>query len=305
MPTVVSVLLREQIKLLKPVIVNMSVEKMRSSHEKLGELGTRAMKNRVSFNDFEIGSVPACLVKPNTDTVGRDAVVLYLHGGAYVAGNLKYARRFSGTLADALDMDVLSIAYRLAPEHPYPAALEDALSAYNYLLSTGHAAEDITLVGESAGGGLLLALTLKLRDDGMPLPARLVPISPWTDLTLSGESYVLNEKRDPTLELEHLKLYVKMYAQGAEREPYISPLMGSLTGLPPTLIFAGGDELLLDDARSLHKKLIHSGVASRILIEEGMWHAYMLYPVPEAKRAMRTLVHFIKTGELEFKDNDE
>lgn len=299
MPSAASVILRGQLKLFKPAITGMSIEKMRSSHDKLGDLMAKAMHSRVTYTDMEIEHIPASFVSPNGEKASS-GVILYLHGGAYVAGNLKYARGFAGVLASTLSMDVLCIAYRLAPENPYPAALDDAYSAYLHLTDRGYAPEDITLVGESAGGGLLLALTLKLKAQGMPLPGKLVPISPWTDLTLSGASYKTNEKRDPTLSCPHLYDYVSMYSGGNERDPYVSPLLGDLSGFPPTLMFAGGDELLLDDAVSLHERLYSQGVNSSLIVEEGMWHAYVLYGVPEAKLAMQKIKDFVLKDNIQY-----
>lgn len=290
----ISTVFRSQIRLLKPILTNMNVDKMRAAQDRLGAMGIKSMSCRVSFAKFNMDGFEACFITPNDlSHECRDKIILYLHGGAYVAGNIEYAEGFGSVLASALNICVLCCAYRLAPENPFPAALDDVFCAYEYLIERGYAPQNITLVGESAGGGLLLALTLKLRDMGMPLPGRLVPISPWTDLTMSGESYIKNTRRDPSLSLDSLRICANMYAAGDKTNPYISPLFADLSGFPPSLIFAGSYELLLDDARLVSQKLKDAGSSSELIVEKGMWHAYVLYGVPEAKNALRKIREFI------------
>ena len=171
-------------------------------------------------------------------------------------------------------------AYRLAPENPYPAAVEDALTAFDYLLKKGYAPRQILLCGESAGGGLIYALSLKLKQLGRELPCGLIGISPWVDLTGSGASYETNRDNDPSLTQELLEFYAKCYTQDPT-DPLCSPVRGDLTGLPPSLLFAGGDEILLDDARTLHDRLRKAGCRSKLLIAPERWHAYVLYCLQE------------------------
>ena len=160
--------------------------------------------------------------------------ILYLHGGGYTCGGLDYALGFGSTLADESGAKVFCAAYRLAPEAPFPAAVEDALESYRYLLDKGYAPKKICLCGESAGGGLCFSLCLRLKELGLPLPGSVIAISPWTDLTLSGESFRTNLERDVSLSQEQLAFYTRCYTQEPQT-PLASPLFGDLTGLPPSL----------------------------------------------------------------------
>ena len=214
--------------------------------------------------------------------ITSSGVILYLHGGGYVAGDLKYAKGFSTVLAHKNGIRVFAPAYRLAPEYPFPAALEDALAAYEYLIEQGYGSEKILLCGESAGGGLIYALCLKLKELGKPMPCGLLAISPWSDLTASGGSYEDNQEADPSMTKERLQFYAAAYADTLS-DPLVSPLFGDLQGLPPSLIFVGGDEILLDDSRRLQEKLLACGCRSRLYISPGMWHGYVLFCVEETK----------------------
>ena len=242
---------------------------------------------------FDIGGLKACFASSKESYI-KEKVILYLHGGAYVAGDIQYARGFAGVLAAETNRRVLSIAYRLAPEAPFPAAVDDAVTAYKYLLDHGYTAQNISLVGESAGGGLIYCLCLRLKQKKMPLPAALVAISPWTDLTFSGESYRLNDKKDPSLSEDVLREHAAAYAPGQEKNPLVSPVFGDLRHFPPSLLFAGGDELLLDDARMLADRLIQNGSPCELVVEEGLWHVYVLFRIPEAKKAILKIADFLE-----------
>lgn len=297
MPSLVSLVLREEIRLLKPIINRFGIETARSFQDKLGDLEAKSVASKVDFKPFDIGGVPACFVDAKAAGGSKGRVILYLHGGAYVAGNIQYARGFAGILAAETHQRVLSIAYRLAPEHPFPAAVEDAFAAYDYLLSHGYEARDISLVGESAGGGLMYCLCLFLKQNQKPLPAELVAISPWTDLTFSGESYETNSKKDPTLSEDVLREHAAAYAAGQAENPLVSPIFGDLGGLPPSLLFAGGDELLLDDARMLAQRLREAGSVCELDVEDGLWHVYVLYKIPEAKKAIKRIKAFLECAQ--------
>ncbi|MBR6006499.1 MAG: alpha/beta hydrolase fold domain-containing protein, partial [Clostridia bacterium] len=205
-------------------------------------------------------------------------------------------------LASECGIRVLCPAYRLAPEHPYPAALDDAIEAYRYLLSSGYLPGQIVLAGESAGGGLCYCLMLRLRELRIPLPAGVVAISPWTDLTQSGESYIYNKEADPSILKSTLDHYADCYTgalSGIEadrvdpKEPTVSPLYGKLNGFPPSLIFVGGDEVLLEDSKALHEKLLSSGCRSELIIADHMWHAYVLYGLREHQEDYRKIDRFL------------
>jgi epsilon-lactone hydrolase len=185
-----------------------------------------------------------------------DRHVLYLHGGAYVCGSPSHYRDFIWRIAAAATARVLCLDYRLAPEHPFPAALDDAVNAYRWLLAEGADPSRIAVMGDSAGGGLVFATLLRLRDEGAALPAAAVALSPWTDLALTGSSLERNARADPVLRTEHSPSLADLYLAGADaRNPYASPLYGDPTGLPPTLIQVGSDEILCDDAVRMADKL--------------------------------------------------
>ena len=271
-------LVRSQLNFFKPFVAGCSLEVTRKGQDKLGELMSALHKREVLIRDHDFERFQGAWVMPKDER--RSGVVLYLHGGGYTCGSLDYAKGFAATLASECGVRVFCAAYRLAPENPYPAAVEDALTAFDYLLKKGYAPHQILLCGESAGGGLIYALSLKLKQLGRELPCGLIGISPWVDLTGSGASYETNRDNDPSLTQELLEFYAKCYTQDPTA-PLCSPVRGDLTGLPPSLLFAGGDEILLDDARTLHDRLKAAGCRSKLIIAPGRWHAYVLYCLQE------------------------
>ena len=271
-------LVRAQLHFFKPFVANCSLETTRKGQDKLGELMSALHRREVYMKDHDFGPFQGAWVMPKDER--RSGVVLYLHGGGYTCGSLEYAKGFAATLASQCGVRVFCAAYRLAPENPYPAAVDDALEAYRYLLKKGYAPRQILLCGESAGGGLIYALCLRLRQESMPLPCGLIGISPWVDLTGSGQSYETNRDNDPSLTQELLEFYAKCYTADPT-DPLCSPLFGDLTGFPPSLLFAGGDEILLDDARALQKKLVSCGCKSTLRVAPERWHAYVLYCLNE------------------------
>ena len=271
-------LVRSQLNFFKPFVAGCSLEVTRRGQDKLGELMSALHKREVLIRDHDFERFQGAWVMPKDER--RSGVVLYLHGGGYTCGSLDYAKGFAATLASECGVRVFCAAYRLAPENPYPAAVEDALEAFDYLLKKGYAPRQILLCGESAGGGLIYALSLKLKQLGRELPCGLIGISPWVDLTGSGASYETNRDNDPSLTQELLEFYAKCYTQDPT-DPLCSPVRGDLTGLPPSLLFAGGDEILLDDARTLHDRLRKAGCRSKLLIAPERWHAYVLYCLQE------------------------
>ena len=271
-------LVRSQLNFFKPFVAGCSLEVTRKGQDKLGELMSALHKREVLIRDHDFERFQGAWVMPKDQR--RSGVILYLHGGGYTCGSLDYAKGFAATLASECGVRVFCAAYRLAPENPYPAAVEDALTAFDYLLKKGYAPHQILLCGESAGGGLIYALSLKLKQLGRELPCGLIGISPWVDLTGSGASYETNRDNDPSLTQELLEFYAKCYTQDPT-DPLCSPVRGDLTGLPPSLLFAGGDEILLDDARTLHDRLKAAGCRSKLIIAPGRWHAYVLYCLQE------------------------
>ncbi len=224
---------------------------------------------------------------------GSDAfVVLYCHGGAYVAGNLRYTRILAAKLALVCGAKVFSPAYRLAPRHPFPAAVRDTLAAYRHLIDQGHTR--IVVAGESAGGGLTLALPQLIQEEGLPPPVGLVALSPWTDLSCSLPSHAENADVDPTIMTESLCLDAGHYAgQTSLEHPHISPLYADFTGYPPTLLQVGGLEVLLDDTREAERRLREAGVPVVCQIYEGLWHVFQILDLPESKAALAEVGRFV------------
>ncbi|MGA1361194.1 MAG: alpha/beta hydrolase [Gemmatimonadaceae bacterium] len=203
--------------------------------------------------------------------------ILYLHGGAYVAGRIEDFRPFATWLAQRSGIAVCSLAYRLAPEHPFPAALDDALAAVRALLAQGIPASRLALVGDSAGGGLALATTLALRETGEPRPAALAVLSPLTDMAATDGSRRTNAARDDVLSLRHAETLARWYAGATPLDaPLLSPVRADLTGFPPTLIHVSDAEVLLDDATRLAERLRGVGVPVELEVWPGLphdWHA--------------------------------
>lgn len=283
-------LVRSQLNFFKPYVANCSLEVTRKGQDKLGELMEAIHWHDVIVHDHNFENFEGAWVIPKEER--RSGAVLYLHGGGYTCGDLEYAKGFASTLAAECGVRVFCAAYRLAPETRFPGAVDDAEESYRYLLSKGYTPEQICLCGESAGGGLIYALCLRLKERGLPLPCGIIAISPWVDLTASGESYVTNKDADPSLTEELLRFYAKCYADDV-RAPEVSPLFAELDGLPPSLIFVGGDEILLDDSKRMHEKLLQSGCKSQLVIAPERWHAYVLYMLNENMSDFDTINQFL------------
>ncbi len=283
-------LVRSQLNFFKPFVANCSLEVTRKGQDKLGELMEAIHWHDVIVHDHSFENFEGAWVIPKEER--RSGAVLYLHGGGYTCGDLEYAKGFASTLAAECGVRVFCAAYRLAPETRFPGAVDDAEESYRYLLSKGYTPEQICLCGESAGGGLIYALCLRLKERGLPLPCGIIAISPWVDLTVSGESYITNKDADPSLTEELLRFYAKCYADDV-RAPEVSPLFAELDGLPPSLIFVGGDEILLDDSKRMHEKLLQSGCKSQLVIAPERWHAYVLYMLNENMSDFDTINQFL------------
>jgi monoterpene epsilon-lactone hydrolase len=241
------------------------------------------------------GSVPAeWLVLPGSLT---QRVVLYLHGGSYCLGSLDTHRGLAATIAGAAQARALLIEYRLAPEHRFPAAVLDARAAYDWLLDQGIRPNQIALVGDSAGGGLVLALLASLSDAGRPLPIAGVCLSPWADLSLSGRSWTTNARRELVLSAAIMRQMGQLYLGDADPlTPLASPLYADLTGLPPLLIQVGGDEALLSDAEEVAARAKAAGVEVELEVWPGMFHVWQLTSraIPEARQAIERIGAFLQ-----------
>jgi len=227
-----------------------------------------------------------------------DKVILYLHGGGYAFCSANTHRPLAASIGNAAGVKVLFPEYRLAPEHPFPAAIDDAVTVYRWLLRQGYQPSNIIFAGDSAGGGLSVATTLVLRDQNEPLPRAIVCLSPWVDLTSSGESYRKNNEVDPYLTLPGVRDAANMYVgnETSLNHPLISPAFADLTGIPPLFIQAGNHEILQSDAELLAKQARHAGVDVTFKIWDGMWHVWQISgdKLPEAKKAISEIGEYIK-----------
>lgn len=229
----------------------------------------------------------------------QDKVILQLHGGGYIGGMRNAYRMFAGLYNEVSHgMSVLTIDYRVAPEHPYPAALEDAYAAYEWLIEQGWFSEQIILAGDSAGGGLAMALCHYLKDRGRQLPCGIIAMSPWTDLTASGESYETNYEKDPLFgRTRDSLLFNKDYIGTHDAmDAYISPLFGDFREFPPMLLQVGSYEMLLSDSVNTAAKAREQGVRVRLSIYEGMFHIFQMAArmLPESKRAWVEIGKFLE-----------
>jgi len=240
------------------------------------------------------GGVPADWVRMSG--VAADRVLLYLHGGAYTLGSARSHRELAARLSQAAGVQVLVPTYRLAPEHPFPAGLEDALAAYRWLISSGFEPEHIAIGGDSAGGGLTLATLLSLREAGDKLPAATILLSPWTDLTSSGDSCNTRAETDPIIKVKGAERHIKAYVGEGDRAGLlVSPVFADLHGLPPMLIQVGDYEVLLDDSTRVAHKVKEAGGEVELKVWEGMWHVFQASAmmVPEARQAVSELGEFV------------
>jgi epsilon-lactone hydrolase len=227
----------------------------------------------------------------------RDKAILYFHGGGFRLGSIASHRDLIARIAEASRCRVLAINYRLAPEYRFPAALEDALTAYAWMLEQGLAPRDIALVGDSAGGNLVLTTMLSLRDRGQPLPAAGVLMSPWTDLAATGESYQDRATADPIHQRSMILALAKGYIgeDGDVSNPLASPLHADLKGLPPLLIHAGDRETVRDDATMLAEKAETAGVDVELKVWDGMIHVFQMFPeISQAREAIAAVAAFLR-----------
>lgn len=285
------------IKAIHNFTINDDLEKYRRSQANLGRLlGTK--QSEASYTEFLIDDIPSEWIRLNRPHQ-NETIILYCHGGGFFTGSLEYSRTLTTKLASASSSDILSFNYRLAPEHPSPAALEDALKVWGYLMHLGYGAKNVILAGDSAGGNLALSLALKLKEDGRILPKALVLFSPWTDLTLSGASHEKKAALDPILTKDYLErarcAYVPESNSDASiyADPFVSPLYGDYTGFPPVYIQVGTNEILLNDSTDLHKKLLRQDVAAKLTIYKGMWHVFQMSNMKTATEAINEAAQFL------------
>lgn len=279
------------IKRVHSVVENTDIEKHRQSQDYFGALlgnNKETIIREIKIEDMYAEWIAVSRVHM------KKYVILYCHGGGYSTGSSLYARTLTTKLAMSTSMDVLSFDYRLAPEHPYPAATEDAMKAWNYLMLLGYGARDVIVAGDSAGGNLALSLAHRLKSEGRLLPRGLVLMSPWTDFTLSGKSYETKSQTDPILNKAYIEQMIHNYAPKEDlTNPLISPLFGDFTDFPPTYIQVGDHEVLFHDSVMLHKRMVKANVPVQIDTFKGMWHVFQMSPFKTAYEAMDKNAEFI------------
>jgi monoterpene epsilon-lactone hydrolase len=275
--------------------VRIRVEQSRKGLEQLASLVK--LSEDVSIENIKVDDMAANWI--STPKSNREKIVLYLHGGGYMEGSLKSHQDLAIRIAQASKTRVLLIDYRLAPEHPFPAALDDTERAYKWLLEENNGSpKNIAIAGDSAGGGLILCTLIKLRDEGIALPAAAVCLSPWTDLAMTGESIKANAKIDPWMKPSDLYFMAELYiGDNDPRNPLISPIYGKLKGLPPILIHVGSAEILLDDSIRLAEKAKFEGVDVSIEIWDEMLHVFQAFAdwAPEGQEAINKIGTYIQS----------
>lgn len=279
------------IKRVHGLVENQDIEKHRQSQDYIGAIlgNTKA----INYREISIDGMYAEWISVNRAHM-KKYVILHCHGGGYSTGSSLYARTLTSKLAESTSMDVLCFDYRLAPENPYPAATEDAMKVWNYLMLLGYGARDIIVTGDSAGGNLALSLILKLKQEERLLPRGILLMSPWTDLTSSGKSFEMKADVDPVLDSAYIQRMIEAYADGLDlKDPFISPLYGDFEGFPPTYIQVGENEILLSDSVRLHQAFVDANVSVKMDTYPDMWHVFQMSPVRTAREAMDKNAEFI------------
>jgi epsilon-lactone hydrolase len=283
----------EQLKA-NPVLEQPEIEAQRAGFEQMAEMFP--VPADVKCEPVTAGTVKAEWV--TAPGAASDRVILHLHGGGYVIGSINTHRALAAGLSRAAKARVLLIGYRLAPEHPHPAAVEDATAAYRWLLAQGFSPKRIAIAGDSAGGGLTIAALVALRDAGEKLPAAGVCLSPWVDLEGIGDSMTTKADLDPMVKKDSLVELATLYLGGKDpRTPLAAPLYADLSGLPPLLVLAGTWETLLDDASRIAERARKAGVDVTYEPGEGMIHVWQLFApmLDEGKQSIERIGQYVQS----------
>jgi acetyl esterase/lipase len=286
--------IKEQLRIFAAGLTgDVELPEMRAGYATFAGLGSKP--TGVTWTEVDAGGVPSIWADPAGGA--SDRVLQYVHGGGYVIGSADFYRNLTGHLAKALGCRVLNVDYRLAPEHPHPAPVEDSTKAYRWLLDQGLEPGHLAISGDSAGGGLTMATLLAIRDAGLPLPAAAVPISPWVDMEATGASMTTNAERDVLVAGETIKGMAEAFLQGKDaRDPLAAPLHADLRGLCPLYIQVGGDETLLDDSTRLADRAKSAGVDVRIDVFPDMQHVFQMAAgnMPEADEAIARIAEWLR-----------
>jgi epsilon-lactone hydrolase len=277
-----------------PLRTNLTLHQQRLRLQEMAQKYVKYFPSNVEGRAIRIGKLDAEWLCPAN--ANNDGAILYLHGGAFSMGSLLEGRNLAALIALACPSRVLSLDYRLAPEHPFPDALNDSVTAYRWLLEAGISAKQIALVGASAGGNLVLSTGLALRDAGESLPNAIVALSPITDLTLSARLFTSSVKEDPLMLPEWVQPHIAYYlGQVDSCSPLVSPVFADLHGLPPLLIQVGEHEILVDDVARFVDRAKRASVKVTLEIERGMWHVYQKFAMlPESRRAIDRIGKFVR-----------
>ncbi|HJM27020.1 MAG TPA: alpha/beta hydrolase [Acidimicrobiales bacterium] len=287
--------IKEQLRMLSEAVGGVeTVEEQRAQFEMAMSMMT-VPPDGVTWTEVDAGGVPAIWANPEGGSA--DHVIQYVHGGGYKIGSANGYRNFTGQLARAVGCRVLNVDYRLAPEHPHPAAVNDSSAAYRWLLDQGYGSDRIAISGDSAGGGLTLSTLLRLRDDGVALPVAGIPISPWVDMEGLGESMTTRAEVDVLVSPEGLKEGADVFLAGQDaRDPLASPLYGDFAGIPPLLIQVGDEETLLDDSTRMAEVAGLAGVDVSLEVFPEMQHVFQLFVgnMPEADKALAKITAWLR-----------
>ncbi len=276
------------------ITIDTDIPKLREGYEESARKFGKIPEG-IQVEPFTINGMTAEWITPAD--ASKDKVIFYTHGGGYISGSCSDHRMHVAKFVEGTGLPALLFDYRLAPEHPFPAAVDDFVAAYQWLLEQGTTPDNILIVGESAGGGLCLATLIALRDQSIPLPSAGVALSPWTDLTCSSESYRTNARRDIST-LGSWEIWSSYYiGDNDPKHPWLSPLHADLHGLPPVMLQVGDDEILLDDSTRFAEKAKAAGVDVTLQVWEGMVHCFaIMAPMfPEATQAINDVFDYIKT----------
>ena len=291
MPSKTSKAIMAAMRTVHQVFDGFTLEEQRQAQDNLDILVPQH-KNTICEYVDAIGVPCAWLRKEKNRSEKR--IIIYLHGGAFVTGTLKYSKIIASRLCFKTGYDTLAVEYRLAPENPYPAALEDVLKVWEYCLAQGFKPENIQVAGESAGGNLAMSFMLRLIQQKSRVPEAVLLMSPWADVSCSGDSYIALQCKDPSLTLECIQENGKMYAKdNYTKDPLISPVFADFTGFPRTLIQVGTNELLLSDALATAREMMDANVDCQFELWDGMCHVFQIYPFKESKKAWNRIAQFL------------
>ena len=274
----------------------LSIAELRANGVKNSKMLGEVSKN-ITVEKINMEGIQAEWLIPFSSSTRSEKVILYLHGGGYVTGSIEDHRMMCGLLANATGTKVLIPEYRLAPEHPFPAALDDALKVYQWLLDQGYSSANMIIAGDSAGGGLSVATVLALKEKSGSLPAAVVCLSPWADLALTGQSHTTKAKAEAILNKDVLHEWALCYTDESNlTNPLVSPIHGDFHGFPPLLIQVGSEEILLDDATLLVEQAKSAGVHVTLKIWDGMWHVWQALGdlIPENKKTFEEIGQFVQ-----------